>query len=179
MKRPSMSIRERRPGPNERIVASNKASSPNSKRSSATSVQRSGSRDLKPRRATLVVSVLVCLLVTASLAVATTHTALRWRRSQRWQHQMYQTELLLDAGILRAATQLARSKTYRGEIWRPSQESVDFESPQVEIRVRAGDSPDSRQVEVVAQLGSPLSNLATSNVSLTRRSHSFSVSPLP
>ena len=128
------------------------------------------------RQATLTICGLVCLLVAASLAGATTHAALRWRRSMRIHHQLRQTELLLDAGILRAAKQIRRSADYLGETWRPSQASVGFESPRVEIRVQPGDAPQTRLVEVIAELGSPLSDLERSNVSHTRRSHRFSVS---
>lgn len=127
------------------------------------------------RQGTLVVCVLVCLLVVASLAGATTHAALRWRRSIRLDRQMLQTELLLDAGILRAAKQLRSSADYRGETWRPSRESVGFESPMVEIQVTRRDDPATHQVKVVAQLGTPLSELQRTISSHTRRSHTFSV----
>ena len=127
-----------------------------------------------PRRSgTLVVCVVVCLLVATSLAAATTHAALRWRRSLRMEHQMRQTELLLDAGILRAARQLRRSIDYRGETWRPRRSTVGFESPVVEIRVIEAEDPRARQVEVLAQLGSPLADLQRSNPSQTNRSHKF------
>ena len=88
---------------------------------------------------------------------------------------MRQTELLLDAGILRAAKQLRRSSDYRGETWRPSRESVGFESPLVETQGTSGDDPETRQVEVVAELGAPLSDLQRTNASHTRRSHTFSI----
>lgn len=130
---------------------------------------------LRDDRGTLVVCVLVCLLVVASLAGATTHAALRWRRSIRLDRQLQQTELLLDAGILRAVKQLRRSEDYRGETWRPRRESVGFDSPMVEIQVTSGDDPVNRQVEVVAQLGAPLSDLPRTIASPTRRSHTFSV----
>ena len=136
----------------------------------ACSAQRQGRR-----RGTLVVCVLICLLITGSLAAATTHAALRWRRSIRLEQQLRQTELLLDAGILRAAMQLRSSTDYRGETWRPSRESVGFESPVVEIKVTDGDGPASRQVEIVAELGATLSEIARTNPSHTRRSHTFSV----
>ena len=127
------------------------------------------------RRGTLVVCVLVCLLVVGSLAGATTHAALRFRRSLRLERQLHQTELLLDAGILRAAKQLRRSSDYRGETWRPSRETVGFDSPLVEIQVSEGDDPSTRQVKVIAELGAPLSDLQRTNASHTRRSHLFTV----
>lgn len=123
----------------------------------------------------MVVGVLVCLLVAGSLAGATTHAAIRWRRSIRLEHQMLQTELLLDAGILRAAKQLRLSDDYTGETWRPSRDSVGFDSPVVQIQVTSGSESETRNVKVVAELGTPLSEIATTNVSHTRRSYTFSV----
>ena len=136
--------------------------------------QRIGSVS-RHRRGTLVVCVLACLLVAASLAGATTHAALQWRRSIRLDHQMRQTELLLDAGILRAAKRIRESDDYRGETWRPSRQSVGFDSPVVEIRVEDDDNQATRRIEVIAQLGTSLSELAHTNASQTRRSHHFSV----
>jgi hypothetical protein len=89
------------------------------------------------------------------------------------EHQMRQTEFLLDAGILRAARQLRRSSDYRGETWRPRSSTVGFESPVVEIRVSEGEDPRARQVEVLAQVGSPLADLRRSNPSQTSRSYEF------
>jgi hypothetical protein len=89
------------------------------------------------------------------------------------QHQLRQTEFLLDAGILRAANQLRRSSDYRGETWRPRASTVGFESPVVEIRVKAGEDPQALQVEVLARMGSPLADLQRSNPSQTSRSHKF------
>lgn len=127
------------------------------------------------RLGTLIVCVLVCLLVSASIAAATTHAALQWRRGIRMEHQLRQTDLLLDAGILRASKQLRRSNEYRGETWRPGRDSVGFESPLVEIRVRAGNDPGIRQVEVVAHLGEQQNPQPGINASTTRRSHQFTV----
>jgi hypothetical protein len=104
--------------------------------------------------------------------------ALRVRRDMRLQLQMRQTELLLDAGILRAAKQLRNAEDYRGETWRPSRDRVGFDSPLVQIQVRREPGSDRARIEVVAQLGSPVEDLQQANLSSTRRSHSFSV-PLP
>jgi len=127
------------------------------------------------RLGTLIVCVIVCLLVSVSIAGATTHAALQWRRSLRMEHQLRQTDLLLDAGILRASKQLRRSKEYQGETWRPDRESIGFESPLVEIQVRSGNDPAIRQVEVVAELGAKQNSQSRIRVPTTRRSHQFTV----
>ena len=88
-----------------------------------------------PRSAALLICVLVCLLVASSIVMATTHTALRERRNVRIEHQMLQTQLLLDAGILRAAAQLRSSPRYEGETWQPKASII---SP------RTADAPSSR-----------------------------------
>lgn len=130
--------------------------------------------DHASRRGTVVVCVLACMLVAASLAAATTHAALRWRRSIRIDHQMRQTELLLDAGILRAAKQLRANPDYQGETWRLSVDSIGFESTAVEIRVNPDDDPQGRRVDVVASIGATGDSPKRTNQSQTRRSHTYS-----
>lgn len=130
-------------------------------------------RRLRDRHGTLVVCVLVCLLVAASLMGAATLNALRTRRSLRLELQMRQTELLLDAGVLRAAKQLQRSDDYQGETWQPSRDRVGFDSPTVTIDVQREPGSNLVQVQVVAQLGSPPQGLERANPSGTRRSHQF------
>jgi hypothetical protein len=142
---------------------------------STTRLVLAGKGSTDYRSGTLVVCVLICLLVVSSLIGTATHSSLRLRRGIRMEHQMIQTELLLDAGILRAAKQLQISEDYQGETWQPSSEHVGFVAPLVEIRVTNQDDSATRSVEVIAQLGSPLENLERSNVSQTRRSRTFSI----
>ncbi len=109
----------------------------------------------KPHSGALLICVLVCLLVASAMVTATTRSALQSRRDVRLQHQMRQTELLLDAGVLRAASQLQRSNDYEGETWRPKNALARFDNPSVEIRISAGkqNKKDSRRIEVIASLG--------------------------
>jgi type II secretory pathway component PulK len=139
----------------------------------------------KPRSGALLICVLVCLLVASAMVTATTRSALQSRRDVRLQHQMRQTELLLDAGILRAVSQLQRSNDYQGETWRPKNALARFDNPSLEIRVSVGEKNknDSRRIEVIASLGAA-DNLKQFNASLTRRTHTFfielsEVSPTP
>jgi hypothetical protein len=129
----------------------------------------------KPRDGALLICVLVCLLVASAMVTATTRSALQSRRNVRLQHQMRQTELLLDAGVLRAASQLQLSDDYEGETWRPNGAIGRFGNPLVEIRISAGEKKgDSRHVEVIASLGIP-DDPQQINASLTRRTHTFSI----
>lgn len=128
-----------------------------------------------PRRSrggAVLVCVLVCLLVATSLVTSMTRNALRFRRDVRAQHQLRQTELLLDAGVLRAARRLQRANDYRGESWRPEGAIDRFDNPQVEIRVESIDG-DSRRVEVAASLGAGGDDGRQYVASRTRRTHVF------
>ena len=126
------------------------------------------------RSGALLICVLVCLLVASAMVTVTTGTALQARRNLRLQHQMRQTELLLDAGVLRAASQLQRSDQYEGETWNP-ESLIGFQNPVVEIRILNDEKPnDSILVEVVASLGTPAGPKQI-QASLTRRSHTFSI----
>jgi type II secretory pathway component PulK len=126
------------------------------------------------RGGALLVCVLVCLLVACSLVTAMTSNALRFRRDVRLQHQMRQTELLLDAGVLRAARLLRASSDYQGESWRPDHAIERFGNPQIEIRVETIDS-DSRRVAVTAGLGIADDDGQQQIASRTRRTHIFDV----
>ncbi len=106
--------------------------------------QRSAPRS---RQASILVCVLVCMAVATALVVATTRSALRARREVRTQRQLRQVEFVLEAGIQRAARQLATDAQYSGETWTLSEATVhSLGSAQVEIEV----SP--REVRVVARM---------------------------
>ena len=129
----------------------------------------------KSRGGALLICVLVCLLVASAMVTATTRSALQARRNVRLQRQMRQTELLLDAGVLRAARQLQLSGEYEGETWRPKDALDRFDNPLVEIRISAGEKKDnSSRVEVIAILGIP-DDPQQINATLTRRTHTFSI----
>jgi hypothetical protein len=104
------------------------------------------------RRASILICVLVCLAVATALVVQTTLSALRARRDVRTQSQLRQTELLLEAGVERAAQQLGANADYTGEIWSLSPQSIPgCNLVQIEIKVTPLDGDWPRRVEVVAQ----------------------------
>lgn len=88
---------------------------------------------------------------------------------------MRQTELLLDAGILRAASRLQTDSDYRGEIWRPSTAIDRFPNPKVAIEVTDSDQQLERFVEVSASLGIDVVDGPTLSGIATRRSHLFTI----
>lgn len=122
----------------------------------------------------VLICVLACLLVATSLVTAMAANALRFRREVRVQHQLRQTELLLDAGVLRAARLLRDSADYRGESWRPESAIGRFDHPRVEIRVETIDS-QTRRVEVIASLGGAAADDQPTMASQTQRTHVFDV----
>jgi hypothetical protein len=128
------------------------------------------------RQGTLVVCVLVCLLVASTIATAMTQSALRARREIRLGHQMRQTELLLDAGILRAARKIQVSEHYEGEAWRPTTAISRFEGALVEISVQADEQQAGwLRVNVTASLGTTSDGAERKRLPLTRRTHTFRI----
>ena len=72
-----------------------------------TEVQRCRSPQ---RRGFLAVCVLACLAIAATTMAITVRCTLQARRNTRLEHQMLQTEWLLDAGVHRALRSAARSR---------------------------------------------------------------------
>ena len=128
------------------------------------------------RGAAMIVLVLTCLLVVSALVGSMTHATLGARRVVRMEHQMRQTELLLDAGVLRATGQLKVDSEYSGESWQPATSLERFQGPHVAIRVTtAADEPRARLIEVTASLGAGADPNDPSDVAVTRRSHTFRI----
>jgi hypothetical protein len=95
--------------------------------------------------------------------------AVRARRQLHAERDLRQTELLLEAGLDRAAGALRRSANYRGETWDiPAKEILGHGDGQVVIEMVAGDTAAGQQVRVTAEYP------AGSEVSV-RRSRTFTV----
>jgi hypothetical protein len=125
------------------------------------------------RQASILICVLVCLAVATALVVQTTHSALRARRDMRTERQLRQTELLLEAGVQRAAQRLAANVEYSGETWILSPESIPGSSlARIEITVPSLDDGDwPRRVQVVAQL-------SAGGLNAIQRSYTFPINDL-
>ena len=117
------------------------------------------------RSGTILICVLACLLVAMSLIATAIQLSLRARRECRISQQLMQTDLLVEAGIMRAREQLQRSPDYRGETWQPSNtglaERLTLDSTEVTITIvveaitnDTQPAVDERQITVTAQLGS-------------------------
>ena len=131
-------------------------------------------RSCKPssRSGTLVICVLVCLLVASSMVVSTTRSALQARRECRVQQQLRQTELLLEAGVRRAAAQLNDNREYEGEEWEAS--PISGLAPVVRIKVTSN-ADSSNEIEVIATLGVRDDGGRYRESTKTQRSHRFRV----
>ena len=123
----------------------------------------------KSRQASVLVCVLVCLAVATSLITSSVRNALDQRRAMRTQHQLRQTELLLAAGVQRAAGRLHASDDYTGEIWELPAEVISIiESGRVEIEITSAARPSLRQVKVTAKA-------STGPHTAIQRSYAFSI----
>jgi len=123
------------------------------------------------RRASILVCVLVCMAVATALVTSTVQTALTARRAMRTQHHLRQTELLLDAGVQRAALQIQSTPGYSGETWKLSPNTLPgIETAQVKIDFVPTGGEVPGEVHVIARLS--IAEHAT-----VQRSYSFSVDP--
>ena len=112
------------------------------------------------RRGAVLIVALVCLLVVFTLVGLLVQSALRARRQLHAERDRRQAELLLDAGLARAAERLAAEADYRGETWSlPAASIVGTSSGQVTIAAARNDATDPWRVNVVAEypLGDELS----------------------
>jgi type II secretory pathway pseudopilin PulG len=114
------------------------------------------------REGVVLVCVIACLVVAAALVALAVQSSLRGRREARLQLQLRQTELLCEAGVLRAAKQLETSDHYSGEQWLPELDLENYHDAAVAIEVTDGDQGTSpsqastKNVVVIAKLDSYL-----------------------
>lgn len=114
------------------------------------------------RNGVILVCVLSCLVVSSVLVALTVQSSLRGRHEARIQMQLRQTELLCEAGVMRAAAQMASSPDYKGERWEPQLNLENYRDAIVEIDITAAeqDTPDTdkpaKKVTVIAKLDSYL-----------------------
>lgn len=125
----------------------------------------------KDRAGAVMIVVLACLTIVSALLMLVCRNALTARRETRLRYQMQQTELLLDAGILRARKQIQNSPDYSGETWRPKNAFERFDNPAVRIAVET--VADEKRITVVASLGASLLDRNVPATTRTQRQHSF------
>lgn len=130
---------------------------------------------LNPRRGTVLICVLACLGIVVALVLSTTQSSLRGRREVRMQRQLLQTELLCEAGVLRAKQQFNQSPDYVGEHWTPKLGVSGFQYAAIEIRIKP--VPDATTGETNQVQAEVIASLASSEDSSDRmqRSHTFTI----
>ena len=108
----------------------------------------------------VLVAALVCMAVVMGIVGGMLHGALRARRQLHVERDMRQVELLLNAGIDRAALKLAADQTYAGETWTvPATELLGNGAGEVVIEAMRARGETQWQVQVAAEfpVGSPTS----------------------
>ena len=98
----------------------------------------------------MTVLVLLCLLIVVSLAGTMLQAAVRARRQLQTERDFRQTELLLQAGLERAAYRLAAEPDYRGETWEPASQASAGQG-RIAIQTTPSSVSGPWQVNVVAE----------------------------
>src|SRR6476660_7947859 len=76
------------------------------------------------RHGAVLVAALVCLAIIVAMIGSMLVTALAASRQLHAERDLRQCELLLQAGVDRAAYRLATERTYRGETWTLSNDNI-------------------------------------------------------
>ena len=104
------------------------------------------------RSGVILIAALVCLLILTSIIGTMLQTSLRSRRQLRSQRDLIQCELLLQAGLDRAAFRLSGENDYEGETWDVSAEDiVGNGGGQVTIEASRESDDEPWNVRVVAE----------------------------
>ena len=108
------------------------------------------------RRASVLAATLVCLVIVMALLGSMLVGALRVGRQMRIERDRRQCELLLQAGLDRAALSLREDESYRGEVWDASAAEIGGAGAgQVTIQVsRPSDGPPRMRIQAEYPLGS-------------------------
>ncbi len=109
------------------------------------------------RSGAILIVVLTCLLVALSLVLTAVQSSVRARRECKEACLVRQTQLLIEAGTLRAIDKLRQSYDYEGEDWKPKilLERDFIASVQIELEPPVSqDVADSRKITIIAKLES-------------------------
>lgn len=109
-------------------------------------------RDCHQRRGTVLVAALVCMLIVMAMLGTMLVGTLRISRQMRKGRDHRQCELLLQAGLERAAFRLAEKPDYAGETWDlPGASIIGLGDGQVTIEVTRKSDELPPQIHVVAE----------------------------
>jgi hypothetical protein len=116
------------------------------------SLPRLRHRGRRPRRGSVLVATLVCMLVVMMILGIMFQGAVRAHRQLYRERDLRQTELLLQAGCDRAAFQLSNAEDYHGETWNlPADMVVGAGRGRVTIETTRSGSQPTWDVKVVAE----------------------------
>jgi type II secretory pathway pseudopilin PulG len=115
-------------------------------------IRRAERRQAPRRRGAMLVVALACLAIVMAIIGVMLQGALRARRQLHVERDLRQVELLLEAGLDRAALQLAGDDDYAGETWQiPASDLLGSGDGEVVIvAARSGDA-EPWQVRVAAE----------------------------
>lgn len=123
-------------------------------------IRREDRRQAPRRRGAMLVVALACLAIVMAIIGVMLQGALRARRQLHVERNLRQVELLLEAGLDRAAFQLAGEDDYAGETWRiPASDLLGNGDGEVVIVATHSGDAEPWRVRVAAEypVGSPAS----------------------
>jgi hypothetical protein len=106
----------------------------------------------RPRGGAVIIAALVCLAIVVAMLGVMLRAALLAQRQLHVERDRRQCELLLEAGLDRAALELAQQGEYRGETWRlPADAVLGTAEGQVTIAVARPADAQPSQISVTAE----------------------------
>jgi hypothetical protein len=116
----------------------------------------------------ILICVLVCLGISASIMMVSVRSSLRVRRQMRIETQLEQTRWLLEAGMRRGASRFREDPGYQGETWKVVPALASYRDATVEIKVtRNGVSGEQARMNVSARIGGQTTHTESTQRSAT------------
>jgi Tfp pilus assembly protein PilX len=108
---------------------------------------------LPPRRGGMLIIVLVCLIVAATILASVLKLAGSYRRDQAAEQNRAQADWLAESALERAVSRLQKDAAYSGEIWKVGPEELQRQQAgEVTIRVESDrQMPEARRIVIVAE----------------------------
>src|SRR5436305_5654399 len=108
-------------------------------------------RNSSDRRGTVLIAALVCLSIVLAMLGSMLLSALRRGREMHAERDRRQCELLLQAGVDRAAYRLTKESSYRGETWTLEPSEITGQSAGLVTIQISGESAQNQLIEVIAE----------------------------
>lgn len=108
-------------------------------------MNRRCSKSQPPRRGALLIVALTCMAIVIAIIGLLFSSSLRTRRQLHAERDLRQVELLVDAGLRRAAVKLSAEESYVGETWRiPADQLLHNGAAEVTIAVASPEDSEDR-----------------------------------